>query len=66
MDDACYHLLYVDDSLIIAMVQVLLDLRCLRIYWMMIMYIDFIPCSLSEVAFGVMIVYNLRYLKVIE
>ena len=64
--DACYHLLYVDDSLIIAMVQVFLDLRCLRIYWMMILYFDFIPCSLSEVAFGVMIGYNFRYLKVIE
>ena len=44
------YLLYVDDSLIIAMVQVSLDLRCSRISWMLIMYFDFIPCYLPEVA----------------
>ena len=43
-------LLYVDDSLIIEMVQVSLDLRYSRISLMVIMYFDFIPCCLSEVA----------------
>ena len=43
-------LLYVDDSLIIAIVQVSLDLRYSRIYLIMIMYFDFIRCCLLEVA----------------
>ena len=60
------YLLYVDDCLIIAMVQVSLYLRCSRISWMLIMYFEFIPCYLSEVAHRVMIGYNLRYSKVIE
>ena len=60
------YLLYVDDCLIIAMVQVSLNLRYLRISWMLILYLDFIPCCLSEVAHRVMIAYNLRYSKVIE
>ena len=62
MDD----LLYVDDCLIIAMVQVSLALRCLRISWMLILYFDFIPCCLSKVAHRVMMGYNFRCSKVIE
>ena len=54
-----------DDSLIIAMVHVSLDLRCSRISWMLILYFDFILCCLSKVHM-VMIEYNLRYSKVIE
>ena len=57
------YLLYVDDCLIIAMVQVSLDSR---ISWMLILYFDFIPCYLSEVAHRVMIECSLRCLKVIE
>ena len=53
------YLLYVDDCFIIAMVQVSLAFRCLRISWMLIMYFDFIPYCLSEVARRVMIEYNL-------
>ena len=60
------YLLSVDDSLIIIMVQVSLDLRCSRISWMLILYLDFIRCFLSEVAHKVMIEYSLRYLKAIE
>ena len=44
------YLLNVDDILIIAMVEVSLDLRCSRIYWMLIMYFEFIPCCLLKVA----------------
>ena len=60
------YLLYVDDCLIIVIVQVSLDLRCSRISWMLILYFDFTPCCLSKVALRVMIGYNLRYSKVIE
>ena len=60
------YLLYVDDNLIIAMVEVSLDLRCSRISWIMIMYLDFISCCLLDVAHRVMIMYNLRCSKVIE
>ena len=60
------YLLYVDDSLNIAMIQVSLGLRCLRIFWMFILYFDFIPCCLPEVAHRMMIGYNLKYSKVIE
>ena len=42
-------LLNVDDSLIIEMVHVSLNLRCLRRSWMLIMYLDFIACWLLEV-----------------
>ena len=44
------NLLYVDESLIIAMMQVFLGLRYSRISWMLILYFDFIPYCLSEVA----------------
>ena len=54
------------DSLIIAMMQVSLDFRCSRISWMQIMYLDFIPCCLLEVAHRVMIGYSLRCSKVIS
>ena len=60
------YLLYVDGSLIIVMVQASLDLRCSRISWMLILYFDFIPCCLPEVAHRVMIGYSLRYSKVIK
>ena len=60
------YLLYVDDYLIIAMVQVSLDLRYSRISWILIMYLDFLPCCLLEVTHRVMIEYNLRCSKVIE
>ena len=43
------YLYYVDDCLIIAMVQVSLDLRCSMISWMMILYFDFDPCYLFKV-----------------
>ena len=52
------YLLYVDDCLIIAMVQISLDLRYSRISWMLIMYLDSIPYCLSEVAHMVMIGHN--------
>ena len=52
------YLLYVDACLIIAMVQVSLNLRCSRIYWMFILYFDFTPCCLLEVNLRVMIGYN--------
>ena len=60
------YLLYVDDCLIIEMVQVSLDLRYSRIFWMLIMYLDSIPSFLLEVAHWVIIGYNLRCSKVIE
>ena len=60
------YLLYVDDSPIIAMVQVSLDLTYSRISWILILYFDFIPCCLSKVALRVMIEYSLRCAKVIE
>ena len=60
------YLLYVDDCLIIAMVQVSLDLRCSRISWMLTLSFDYIPCCLLEVSYRVMIGYNLRCWKVIE
>ena len=60
------YLLYVDDSLIIPMVQVSLDFRCSRISWMLILYLDFILCCLPKVAQRVMIGYSIRCLKVIE
>ena len=60
------YLLNVDDSLIIAMMQVSLDLRCSRISWMLILYFDFIPCYLLEVTHRVMIGYNVSYSKAIE
>ena len=60
------YLLYVDDYFIIAIVQVSLDFRYSKISWMLIMYLDFIPRCLSEVAHRVMIEYSLRCLKVIE
>ena len=60
------YLLNVDDSLIMVMVQVSLNLRCSRISWMLIMHFDFIPCCLSKVALRVMFGYSLRYSKIIE
>ena len=42
--------LNVDDCVIIAMVQVSLDLRCSRISWMLILYFDLDPCCLFEVS----------------
>ena len=59
------YLFHVDDSLIIAMVQVSLDLRYSRLSWMLILCFDFIHCCLSVVAHTV-IRYNLRCLKVVE
>ena len=56
----------VDDSLNIAIMQVSLDLRCSRISCILILWFDFIPCYLSEVAHRVMIGYSLRYSKVIK
>ena len=50
------YLLSVDDCLIVAMVQVSLDLRCSRI--MLILCFDFIPSCLSKVAHRVMIILN--------
>ena len=62
-----YGLLFsVDYSLIIAMVQVSLDLRCSRLSYMSILCFEFIPCCLSEVAHKVMIGYSLRCSKVVE
>ena len=60
------YLFYVDDCLIIGMVHVSLDLRYSRISWMLILYLDFIPCCLPEVTHRVMIKYNLRCSKVVE
>ena len=60
------YLLSVDASLTIEMVQVSLDLRCLRISLMTILCFKFIPYCLPKVAHRVMIGYNLRYSKVIE
>ena len=60
------YVLCVDDCLIIAMMQVSLDLRCSRISSMLILYFDFLPCYLFEVAHRVIIEYRLRCSKVIE
>ena len=60
------YLLYVDDCIIIAMMQISVDLRCSRIFWMLILYFDIDPCCLFEVALLVMIGHSLRYSKVIE
>ena len=60
------YLLHVDDSLIVAMVQVSLDLRYSRLSLMLILCFHFIPCYLSEVAHKVMIGYSLRCSKVVE
>ena len=60
------YLLYVDDCLITTMVQVSLDLRYSRISWTLILYLDFIPCCLLEVAHRVLIEYRLRCSNVIE
>ena len=60
------YLLYVDDCLIIAMVQVSLDLRHSRVSWILILYLDFIPCYLSKVTHDVMIGCSLRCSNVIE
>ena len=60
------YLFYVDDCLIIEMVQLSLHLKFSSISWMLILYFDFIPCCLLEVAHRVMIGYNLRCLKVID
>ena len=60
------YILYVDDCLIKAMVQVSLDLNYSKISWMLILYIDFIPCCLSKVAHRVIIKYSLRCSKEIE
>ena len=65
-DNHMDYLYHVNDCLIIEMVQESIDLRCLRISWMLILYFDFIPCCLLEVILWVMIRYNLRCLKVIE
>ena len=40
------YLLHVDDSLVIAMVQISLNLRYSRLSWMLILCFDFIPCCL--------------------
>ena len=60
------YILYVDDCLIITMVQVSLDLRYSRISWMLILYLDFIPYCLSKATYRVMIRYSLKCSKVIE
>ena len=60
------YLLSIDDSLIIEMGQVSLDLRYSRISWMLVLYIDFIPFCLLKVSLKVIIGYNLRCSKVIE
>ena len=60
------YLLYVDDCLIIAMMQISLDLRCSMISLTQILYFDFIPYYLSKVSHRVMIGYRLKYSKVIE
>ena len=59
------YLLYANDSLVITMVKVSLDLRCSRISWMLILYVDFISCCFPEVVPMEMIRYSLRYSKVI-
>ena len=60
------YLLNIDDSLIIAVVQVSLDLKCSRISLLLIIYFDLIPCYLLEVTHKVMIGCSLRCSKVIE
>ena len=60
------YLLCVDDSLIIAMVQLSLDLRCSRLSWMLILYFNLDSCYLFQVTLWVMVRYSLRYLKEIE
>ena len=56
----------INDSLIITMMQVSLELRCSRISWVLILYFHFGPCCLREVARRMMIGYNLRDSKIIE
>ena len=60
------YVLHVDDSLIIAMVQISLDLRCSRISWMLILYFHLDPCCPFEVALWMMVRYSLSYLKIID
>ena len=60
------YLLHVDDNLIIAMMQVFLDLRSSKISWMLILYFNLDPCCLFEVILWVMVGYSSRYSKVIE
>ena len=60
------YLFHVDDSLIIALVQVSLDLRYSSLSWMLIMCFDIIPCCLLKVAHRVMIRYSLRCSKIVE
>ena len=56
----------INDSHIITMVQLFLDLRCSRVSWVLILYFDFDSCCLREVARRMIIEYNLTNLKVIE
>ena len=58
--------LNVDDCLIIVMVPVSLNLRCLRISWMLILYFVLDPCRLLEVALWMIVEYSLRCSKVIK
>ena len=58
--------LNINDSLIIKMMQVSLNLRCSRISLVLILYFDFNPCCLRDVTCRRMIGYILRYSKVIE
>ena len=53
----------VDDNLNVITVQVSLDLRYSRISWISILYFDFIPSYLLEVAHRAMIEFSLRYSK---
>ena len=59
------YLLHVNDGMIIAIMQVSLDLRNSRLSCMLILCFDFIPCCLLEVTHRVMIGYNLRCSKVV-
>ena len=60
------YLLCVDDSLIVAMMQVSLNMRWSRISWVLILYFDLIPCFLLEVTHKVTIGWSGRFSKVIE
>ena len=60
------YLLHLDDSLNIEMVQVSLDLKYLRLPWILILFFNFIPCCLSKVIYRVMTRYILRCSKVVE
>ena len=60
------YLLCVDDSLIVAMMQVSLNMRWSRISWVLILYFDLIPCFLLEVTHSVTIGWSGRFSKVIE